>query len=159
MISIVAALGRNREIGRGNALLWRLPSDLRNFRRITGGGTVVMGRKTYESIGRPLPDRRNIVVTRTPGFAPEGVEAASSFAEAMEICQWDCFVIGGSQVYEQAIGLAQRMYLTHVDGEFEADAFFPEYGEEWVRVSEVAFTADGKDEYDHVFVRYDRCEF
>lgn len=159
MISLVAAVGRSGEIGRDNALLWRLPNDLAHFRRITGGATVVMGRKTFESIGRPLPQRRNIVVTRTADYAPDGVETASGFDKAMEMCQWDCFVIGGSQIYEHAIGLAERMYLTHVDGSFEADAFFPEYGPEWVRVSEESFEADERNEYGHAFVQYERCKF
>lgn len=159
MISVIAAIGRNNELGKDNRLLWRLRNDLMNFRALTTGQTVVMGRKTLESIGRPLPNRRNIVITRTTDYVFEGVEVACTFEKAMEMCHWSCFVIGGAQVYEQSLPLAERLYLTLVDGDFEADTFFPTYGEEWVRLSDQHFCADVDNDYDHTIVEMEKCKF
>lgn len=159
MVKVIAAVGRNRELGKDNSLLWKLPNDLRNFKELTMGGVVVMGRKTFESIGRPLPGRRNIVVTRNGDFEHEGVETACSFDKAMELCHWDAFVIGGAQIYEMALTLAHRLFLTTVEGDFEADCYFPEFGEEWIKVSEDSFEADEKNEYRHTFVEYEKCKF
>lgn len=159
MISVVAAVGRNRELGRDNSLIWKLPNDLRNFRRITTGGTVVMGRKTFESIGRPLPGRRNIVVTRNADFTHDGVEVVYGFDKAMEACHWNCFVIGGADIYEQALPIAEKLYLTLVDGDFEADTFFPDYEGKWVKITDQSFEADADNEFAHKFVEYERPKF
>lgn len=159
MIRVIAAIGNNRELGKDNGLLWRLPNDLKMFKELTMGHTVVMGRKTFESIGRPLPGRTNIVVTRNPDFSHEGVEVACSFDKAMELCYWNCFVIGGAEVYREALPRAEKLFLTYVDAEFEADAFFPEFGTEWVRVTDQAFEADDKNEYKHTFVHFEKCKF
>lgn len=159
MIRIIAAIGKNRELGKDNRLLWNLSGDLRNFRAVTYGCTVVMGRKTFESIGKPLPGRRNIVVTRNSEFLAEGVEVVCSFDKAMEISQWDCFVIGGAEIYTHALPVAERIYLTLVDGEFEADTFFPEYGAEWVKVDEKYCTADESNDFDYTFVELEKCTF
>ncbi|MCD7889093.1 MAG: dihydrofolate reductase [Oscillospiraceae bacterium] len=128
MIKIVAAVGKNRELGRNNSLIWHLPTDMKLFRAETLGRTVVMGRLTYLSIGRPLPKRRNIVITRDKSLKIDGVEIAGSLEEALELCNSDCCVIGGAQVYSQALELADELVLTEIDAECpEADAFFPEF--------------------------------
>jgi dihydrofolate reductase len=159
MIKVVAAVGRSRELGKDNSLLWRLPNDLRNFKSMTTGGVVVMGRKTFESIGRPLPGRRNIVITRNSDFCHDGVEVVYGFDKAMEACHWDCFVIGGAEIYEQALPLAQRLYLTLVDGDFEADTFFPSCEGQWLEVTHRSFEADAENEFAHEFVEYERPKF
>lgn len=159
MVKLIAAIGRNRELGKDNSLLWKLPNDLKNFKELTIGSAVVMGRKTFESIGRPLPGRRNIVVSRDGGFAADGTETACSFEKAMELCFWDCFVIGGAQIYELAMPTATKIYLTRVDGDFEADCYFPDLGEEWLEVNEQSFVKDERNEYNHSFVEFERCKF
>ncbi len=128
MIKIVAAIGKNRELGRNNSLIWHLPTDMKLFRAETLGQTVVMGRLTYLSIGRPLPKRRNIVISRDKSLEIDGVEIACSLEEAFEKCDHNCCVIGGAQVYSQALELADELVLTEIDDECpEADAYFPEF--------------------------------
>ncbi len=135
IISIIAALGRNREIGAKNALMWHIPGELPRFKKITMGHPIIMGRKTFESIGRPLPGRSNIVVTRDTSFVREGVIVCGSIEEAIERASEsegsnEVFIIGGGQIYEQALKFTDKLYLTLVDQEYpEADAFFPEYSE------------------------------
>jgi dihydrofolate reductase len=126
-VSLVAVVARNGGIGRGNALLWRLPEDLRHFKRTTLGSPVIMGRKTWDSIGRPLPGRRNIVITHDPDWHHDGAEAAPSLESALERLEGvpKAFVIGGAQIYAQAIALADELVLTEVDADAEADTFFP----------------------------------
>jgi dihydrofolate reductase len=130
-INIIAAIGKNRELGKDNTLLWDIPEDMMRFRKLTTGRTVIMGQKTHESIGRPLPNRNNIVLTQDISFEAPGCVVCYSLDEAMrkaqEIEKEEVFVIGGGSVYVQALPLAQRLYLTLVEGEFEADVFFPEY--------------------------------
>jgi dihydrofolate reductase len=132
LISIIAAIGKRRELGKDNKIPWRIPEDIRWFREKTRGHTVIMGRKTFESIGRPLPDRINIVVTSQKGYKAEGALVARSLEQAIDIARkqeknGEIFIIGGAQIYKQAIGLADRLYLTKIDAEFPADAFFPDY--------------------------------
>lgn len=132
MVSVIAALGKNRALGKGNDLLWKIPDDLRRFKRLTLGHPVVMGRKTFESIGKPLPGRTNIVVTRNEAWAQEGVPVARSLDEALAKARAaeggeETFIIGGAQIYAQALPLADKLYLTLIDDEKDADAFFPEY--------------------------------
>ena len=133
-ISIIAAIAReNRAIGKDNVLLWNIPEDMRRFRELTSGHAVIMGQKTYESIGRPLPHRTNIVLTFDMGFAPEGATVCHSVDEALKEARYaereEIFILGGGTVYRQMLPLADRLYLTLVDGNFEADTFFPEYGD------------------------------
>lgn len=134
MIALVVAYGGNRVIGRDGGLPWHLPGDMKHFRELTAGGTVVMGRKTYESIPerfRPLPGRRNLVLTRN-GFRDAGAETFPDLAAALEAAGDDCFVIGGGETYRQALPLADRVYATVVEGDFEGDTFFPELpADEW----------------------------
>lgn len=143
-IVLVAAIGKNNEIGKGNQLLWHLPEDLKHFRAITTGHTVIMGRKTFDSLGKPLPNRVNWVVSRNPDWQHDGVTTFTDLNTAIHSCKEEvCMILGGADIYRQALPLAQRMELTHVDGSFEADAFFPEFSkEEW----QLASTKKGRDE-------------
>jgi dihydrofolate reductase len=138
ILSIISAIGKNNELGLDNKLLWDLPRDMKHFRETTKGHTVIMGRKTFESIGRPLPNRRNIVITRDTSYMKDGIEVANSLEEALRLASLDqgknfeenqeeveVFAIGGAEIYKQAIAKAGRLHITHVDSEFEADAFFP----------------------------------
>lgn len=130
-ISLIAALSENRVIGIKNHLPWNLPEDLKRFRTLTSGHPIIMGRKTFESIGKPLPKRENIVITRDPAYAREGIRVASSLESAIEIARagspQEIFVIGGAEIYRLALPLADRLYLTLVSGQFEGDAFFPDW--------------------------------
>src|SRR5437762_4260761 len=128
VVSLIAAVARNGAIGRGNALLWRLPEDLKHFKRTALGHPLVMGRKTWDSIGRPLPGRRNIVVTRDPQWQASGAERAGSLDEALALARNEerLFVIGGAQIYAQALPIADELVLTEIDAEApDADTFFP----------------------------------
>ena len=133
LVSLVAALARNRVIGAGNRMPWHLPEDLRRFKRLTMGAPVIMGRKTYESIleqtGRPLPGRRNIVVTRQPGARWDGCEVAGSLDAALAAAHAapEVFVIGGAELYRLALPRADRLYLTLLDAEYPGDTLFPEF--------------------------------
>lgn len=161
MISIIAAIGKNNELGKKNTLLWDLPVDMKHFRETTRGHTVIMGQKTFESIGRPLPNRRNIVVTREDSFQAEGVEISksledtlASFANSKE----EVFVIGGGQIYKQSIDKADRLYVTHVDMEDkDADTYFPEIIPiVWNEVSHDAHEKDKDNIYPYIFSIYER---
>jgi dihydrofolate reductase len=134
MISLIAAMARNRVIGRDGALPWRLPEDLRHFRALTIGKPVIMGRKTCESLGRPLSERRNLVITRQQDYeAPAGFTVHASLEEALSDCADapEIMVIGGAEVYAQALTQADRIYLTVIDHDFDGDAMFPVFGDEW----------------------------
>ncbi len=125
-LSAIVAMASNRCIGKDNALPWRLPADLKRFKQLTMGHALVMGRKTYESIGRPLPGRTMIVVTRQQDYAPEGVQVAHSLEQALGMAHGDeVFLAGGADIYRQAMDRVRRLYLTRIDREYEGDAFFP----------------------------------
>ncbi len=127
MIKLIAAIGKNNELGKNNSLLWSLKEDMKYFRTATAGACVIMGRLTFESIGRPLPKRRNIVITRSGDYRPEGVEIAHSLTEALEMCGHDCFVIGGGRIYAEALPYADEILLTEINCEYpDADVYFPE---------------------------------
>lgn len=143
-LSIIVAAAENGVIGRDNALPWHLPGDLAHFRRITMGKPIVMGRKTFESIGRPLPGRTNIVITRDPGWRREGVHAVGSLEQALALAEdiaaaagaQELMVIGGAEIYAAALPLASRIYLTEVHAALEGDAFLPELDRAaWCEVS------------------------
>ncbi len=128
MIALVVAHSRNRVIGRDGGLPWRLPGDMRHFRELTTGHTVLMGRRTFESIPdsfRPLPDRRNLVLSSDPAYRAEGAEVFADLPSALEACGRDCFVIGGAQTYEESLPLAGRLHATEIDAEIEGDVYFP----------------------------------
>jgi dihydrofolate reductase len=127
-ISIIVAMAKNRVIGANNALPWHLSSDLKRFKALTMGHHIIMGRKTFESIGRILPGRTNVVITRNESYRHAGLIIAHSLTDALALCAGDdeLFVIGGEQLYREALRLADRVYLTSIDKEFEGDSFFPE---------------------------------
>lgn len=138
-IAIIAAMAHDRVIGKDNQMPWHLPEDLRHFKQMTLGKPVVMGRKTFESIGRPLPGRHNIVISRQSDYAPEGVTRVSSFKEAVEAagnCE-ELVVIGGGQLYREILPQADRLYLTEIDLQVEGDTRFPEWNDgSWQQVYE-----------------------
>lgn len=132
-ISVIAAIGKKRELGKNNKLLWNIPEDMQHFKQITWGHPVIMGRKTYLSIGKPLEGRTNIVLTKDRNFQAEGVLVAHSIEEAISIAESreneEIFFIGGGDIYHQALKHADKLYLTLIDGNFEADTFFPDYAD------------------------------
>lgn len=137
-ISIIVATGKNREIGAENKLLWKIPEELKRFKEITTGHPIIMGRKTFESIGRILPNRTNIIVTRDTKYEIEGAVIAHSLEEAIEKAKEEgpdeMFIIGGGQIFEQALPLVDKLYVTLVEAEFpEADSFFPEYADKFTK--------------------------
>lgn len=130
MISIICAMGKNRAIGKDQALPWHLPADLRHFKEITMGSTIIMGRKTYETINRPLPGRKNIIITRKESYQAEGCTVCSSLDQAIKSADSDeIFIIGGGEIYREALPRAEKLYLTIIDLEPEADTFFPDYSD------------------------------
>lgn len=152
-------MSKNRVIGNNNELIWKLSSDLKRFKELTTNNPVIMGRKTYESIGRPLPNRRNIVITRNTEYSVEGCEIVSSLEEALLLTNNDCFIIGGGEIYKQSLEVADKIYLTLVNKEFEGDTTFPELDDKWAKISRKDFKADDKNEYDYSFIEYERYEF
>jgi dihydrofolate reductase len=128
-LSVIAAVARNGVIGRDNTLPWHLPEDLKHFRQLTMGHHIIMGRKTYESLGRLLPGRITVVVSRQPGYRVEGAITAGSLSDAVAACGADAevFVIGGAELYREALDMADRLYLTEIHADFEGDASFPDY--------------------------------
>ncbi|QHU91242.1 dihydrofolate reductase [Candidatus Saccharibacteria bacterium oral taxon 955] len=158
MKSIVVAYDRARGIGANNDLLWGrdLPADLQHFKDLTAGGSLIMGRKTFESIGRALPGRENIVVTHRPLDAVD-VIAVDSLASAYRLAHGNQFIIGGASIYEQALSDVDVVYATEVDQVFpEAEVFFPSLGEDWQERSRESFEADDRNKYPYDFVTYVR---
>ena len=158
-ITVIAAVARNGVIGRDNALPWRLPADMKHFKELTIGHTVIMGRKTYDSIGRPLPGRTNIVLTRSADFQAEGVIAAASLQRALEIAAGaeEVMIIGGSRVYELALPGADRLYITHIEESYEGDAWFPEFDPtQWRVIASESHAPDLKNPCAYRFVTYER---
>ena len=161
--SILVAMAKNRVIGRNNALPWQLSPDLKRFKQLTMGHHIVMGRKTYESIGRLLPGRTSVIVTRQPDYQVPGAIVAGSIAEALKVCSegkemnQESFVIGGAEIYQQALGLCQRMYVTEIQQEFDGDALFPEFDpQEWREISREKHRLDEDDGLEYHFVVLDR---
>lgn len=159
MISIIVAASTNNVIGAQGDLPWRLSDDLKRFKAVTMGKAIVMGRKTWESIGRALPGRQNIVVTRQDGFVAEGCDVVASIEEAVTAAGDvdEIMVIGGSQIYELALPMADRLYLTRVHAKVEGDAFFPVVDEtEWHCISDEPHEADERNEFGFSFRAYER---
>lgn len=159
MIKIIVAVSSNRVIGDSNKLLWNLPADLKHFKNVTTGHPIVMGRKTYESIGRPLPNRRNIVITKQLDYQLEGVEIVNSIDEALLLTNNDCFIIGGGEIYKQTLHLAEQIFMTVVDKEFHGDTTFPELPKSWYISSKQSFTSDEKNPFNYSFILYEKFEF
>jgi len=146
MISMIVAMDDNRVIGKDNELLWHLPDDFQYFKAVTMGKPILMGRKTFESIGRPLPGRENVVVTRDEAFSADGVTVVNSIEAALEATkQYDeVMVIGGANLYQQMLPLADKLYVTWVRHTFEGDVFFPEINtDDWVLTHQTEHSADG----------------
>lgn len=156
IVSLIAALDRQRGIGKDNQLPWRLTADLKRFRELTTGHHLIVGRKTYESIGKPLPNRTMIIVTRQPDFQAEGCLIVDSIAAALALAESrgesEVFVIGGAEIYAQTLSLADCLYLTFVEAEVEADAFFPAYeAAHWVERETIPHAADEKNQFAFTF--------
>jgi len=160
-ISLIVAASENNVIGRDNTLPWDLPDDLQFFREKTEGHPIILGRKNYESIGRPLPNRTNIIVSRQEGLEIEGCTVFTSIEEAIDwakqIDDGEAFVIGGGQIYKLALPMADRVYLTRVHEEIEGDVLFPELPEdEWEEVERTEHSKDNRHAYEFSFITYDR---
>lgn len=158
MISLIAAMDKNNVIGYENDMPWSLPNDLKYFKEVTSNHTIIMGRKTYESIGRPLPNRRNIILSRSGYQTEDNVDVISSIEDIKALGKKeDVFVIGGGMIYEQVIPYADRLYITCIDADLKGDTYFPQFSEtEW----EVIDVKDGiqneLNEYKHTFYVYSR---
>ncbi|WP_417450782.1 dihydrofolate reductase [Kordiimonas sp.] len=158
MISMIVAMASNRAIGKGNDLPWHLPADLQHFKAVTMGKPMIMGRKTFDSIGRPLPGRRTIVVTRDTAWHTDGVDVAYSLERAIELAETvdEVMIVGGAQIYQQALPHADRLYVTEVGLEVDGDAFFPVFDTtEWRETERRDFPAEGETPA-YGFVTYDR---
>jgi dihydrofolate reductase len=160
-LALIWAMSQNRVIGRNNALPWYLPEDLKYFKRVTMGKPVIMGRKTWDSIGRPLPGRTNIVITRDRAFTAEGVKVVHSLDEAIRMAENICLinggdeavVMGGAEIYALALPKADRLYMTQVHADVHGDAFFPEFDlESWEELGREDFKASVANPYDYSFV-------
>jgi dihydrofolate reductase len=158
-VHIVVAMAQNRAIGKDNQLLWHLPNDLRHFKQLTSGHTVIMGRKTFESIGKPLPNRRNIVITRQNHLQAEGVEIVHSLEDALTISDpnEEVFVIGGAEIYQLALKYCSKITLTLVDCLPDADAYFPDIDfDTWDLTEQHSFEKDERHGYAYQFLTYVR---
>ncbi len=161
MLTIIAAIANNNVLGKDNQLIWHLPADLKRFKQITSGHCVIMGRKTFESLGKPLPNRTNIVITRNPHFKAEGCVIVHSLKDAIRLSKTDDkpFILGGANIYSQAILLADILDITFVHHDFEGDVFFPKIDPRvWKEVSRQHFKADTKNKYDYSFVRFEKSQ-
>ena len=159
-IAIIAALSSNNVIGRNNQLPWHLSADLKRLKALTMGHHMIMGRKTFESIGRPLPGRKFVLITHDANFSADGVQVVHSLEDALQIAAGDeePFIAGGAQIYEQALHRADRMYLTRVHVDIEGDTYFPDFDDvsEWQLTDAEHFEADEKNDYPYSFLTYDR---
>ena len=158
IISAIVATGENNAIGKNNQLLWHMPNDLKHFKEVTSGRTIIMGRKTFDSVGKPLPKRRNIVVTRQDITIP-GCEVVKSVEDAMALCKGEdeVFIGGGAEIYKLAMPLTDRIYLTIIHKSFDADTFFPEIDKkEWKETSREDFKPDEKNPLPYSFITLER---
>lgn len=165
MISLVVAMAQNRVIGRNNKLPWTLPEDLKYFKKITMGKPIIMGRKTFESIGKLLPGRTHIIITRNADYTAEGIKVVHDLRQARELCETigmedggdEAMVIGGAEIYRQALPYSQRLYLTEVHAEVDGDVLFPEFDRsEWQELAREDFKANGPNPYDYSFLVLER---
>src|SRR3989338_2810812 len=160
-ISLIAAIGKNNELGKNNTLLWHMPEDMKHFRETTSGHAVIMGRKTFESLWRPLPNRRNIIITRDLNYKKDGVEITHSINEALELFKntdEEIFIIGGGELYKQTMSIADRLYITHTEAEEkDADAFFPEIiPVVWNEISHEERQKDERNPFNYTFSIYEK---
>lgn len=162
MTTIVVAMGEKNEIGFDNQLLWHLPKDLKHFKDITSGHPIIMGRKTYESIGKPLPNRTNIVVSRKKDWFEEGILIVGSIKEALKFAKKideEVFVIGGGNIYEQTMEVVDKLEVTLVKADLEADTFFPKIDPKiWKKTNEICHKKDEKNGYDFCFQTFEKIK-
>ncbi|MBE7652125.1 dihydrofolate reductase [Tenacibaculum finnmarkense] len=159
MITIIAAIAKNNALGKGNDLIWHLPADLKRFKKVTSGHHILMGRNTFESIGKPLPNRTSVIISRNKNYVKEGCLIADSIEKAIDLSkdETDIFIIGGAQIYKQALenNLVDKLDICLVHQEFEADVFFPKIDLNiWEQTAREDFKADEKNKYDYSFVSY-----
>lgn len=160
MIKIIVAVSKNGIIGNNNSLIWHIPNDLKRFKEITTGHDIVMGRKTFESIGKPLPNRRNIIISRDINFFVEGCEVVNSIEESLMLTNNNCFFIGGGEIYKQVLPITDIIYLTEIDEIFEGDTYFPELNKkEWFESMNESFNSDDKNIHKYSFIKYERYKF
>lgn len=158
-MNIIVAIAENNVIGKDNTLIWHLPADLKYFKQLTTGNTIIMGRKTYDSIGKPLPNRRNVVITRNKDLKIDGCDLVNSLEEALDLTKGEenVFIIGGAQIYKEALKISDKLYITEVKQQFDGDAFFPEIKQdEWEEILRDDHKADEKNKIDYSFVTYKR---
>ncbi len=159
-INMIVAIDKKNGIGKNNSLPWHLPADLKHFKMVTSGHPIIMGRKTFDSIGKVLPNRRNIVISRQSGLIIPGAELSSSLNQAIELCEGekDVFVIGGAQIFEQALPIATLLYLTIIHQDFDADVFFPQINmNEWTEEEKILHEPDEKNLYSYSFIKYKKA--
>ena len=157
MITIIAAVAQKNALGKDNQLIWHLPADLKRFKKITSGHHIIMGRKTFESLGKPLPNRTTIIITRNKDYTAQNCIVVNSLEQALQAAKKDPnpFILGGAEIYSQALDFADILDLTFIHHEFDADAFFPEINTDiWKESSREDFRADEKNKYDYSFVTY-----
>lgn len=161
-VSMIVAASENNVIGKGNDLVWHMPSDFKYFKSKTKDHIIIMGRKTFESLGKPLKYRTNIVLSRNEDYKAEGTvqfkELQTALDWAKEQDDEEVFIIGGANIYRQSMELADRIYLTRIHGEFEGDAFFPELDEDWKLTSEESHQKDEKNPFDYTFLVFDKIK-
>lgn len=158
-ISLIAAMANDRVIGKDNQMPWHLPADFQWFKQSTMGKPIIMGRKTYESIGRPLPGRANIVISRNPELTIEGVQCVASIEQALALVEShsEVMIIGGGSIYEACLPRADKLYLTFIDADIEGDTQFPDFNQfAWQQVHDSSYSADEKNQYDMKFVILER---
>lgn len=160
ILSIIVAVGRNNVIGKDNIIPWDLPGDRKRFLELSSGHIVVMGRKTFESIGKPLKNRRNIVLSSNRNYEQSGVEVVCSVDDVLKLInesdEVEAFVIGGGEIYRLFLPYVNKVYLTKVEADFEGDRFFPDLGNGWVEAEREGYKKDDENKYDYCFIIYER---
>lgn len=161
MLTMIAAAGEGNELGKDNDLVWHLPDDFKRFKQLTTGHCIIMGRKTFESFPKPLPNRRHIIISRNKDYSPAGAEVVHSFDEALALAKEDSnpFIIGGGQIYKIGMNYADAIELTRVHGKFEADTFFPEIDvKQWKKTNSEFHAKDDKHNFAFTYDRYERMK-
>jgi len=166
MITIIAAAGENNSLGKDNDLVWHLPNDFKRFKELTSGNYILMGRKTFESFPKPLPNRKHLIITRQKDYkVPENCFVFDSISKALDFIPFtgtidkpttDVWIIGGGEIYKQSMDIADKIELTRVHASPDADTFFPEIGDEWFLTTKVSNTKDDKHEFDFTYLTYKR---
>ncbi len=158
MLTLIAAIGKNNALGKNNQLIWYLPADLQRFKKVTSGHHIIMGRKTFESLGKPLPNRTTIIISRDKNYHADGCIIVNSLADAIQAASSDenPFILGGAEIYKQSMDIVDVLDLTFVHHTFDADVFFPEIDKSiWKEVFREDFSKDEKNKYDFSFVKYE----